>query len=232
MTNEWGPPLTGEEMKALKGRIDPALRVRFKTHYGVGVDKFSNIKLISGCLEGVFLPANHPYYKVRGYNAKHPDKPIVLHCGSEAKHPNDYDTHGFVLYAGSSVLCDAAKSCLNDFDQRNWVHVIAYTPKPKESEVTEQMPSDEAIEYVLQKWSYNSSVEQVKDRKTMWWHHVIDHARLIQQYEPDRLKPAVDVAAEEYAVSEWTDEWECEGHRELTVRDFKAGAAWQRGQGL
>lgn len=88
------------------------------------------------------------------------------------------------------------------------------------------MPKDEAIEYVLREFGYSYTIDQARNDQWLW-PKVTDHARLIQQYERDRLKPAVDVAAEEYvkAVKHPSD-----NPVEL-LRHFKAGAAWQKENG-
>lgn len=233
MTNEWGPPLTGEEMKALKGRIDPAVLVRpnaWKGGFSYRVWSFSG--------EFYHLPANHPYYKVREYNQRHGTN-LVLHDGSD-KVPDDWDGD-LIMTRGGSVFKDWVTF-------GSWGGAIAYTPKPKESEVTygfdnitperkaelreegsllgsglapcEQMPSDEAIEYVLQECGMPATSGMVKSNPGKY-PEVLLAARLIQQYEPDRLKPAVDVAAGNYTR-------DLHGHVAGTIqRAFKAGAAWR-----
>lgn len=232
MTNEWGPPLTGEEMKALKGRIDPSVWLLNGLGYTAQYGPWHNSNVFDLSL-GWSLPANHPYYKVREYNQKHGTN-LVLHDGS-GKEPKDWDEDGRCLYRDGGVWWI-------DTGPEGWAEIIAYTPKPKESEVlkevpqvatvigdpqiAEQMPRDEAIEYVCAEY-FGYLPEKVKDQADQY-EEVIEMARLIQQYEPDRLKSAVDIAAEAYAA----EDREVGGLRYIcSLEGFKAGAAWQKENG-
>lgn len=97
-------------------------------------------------------------------------------------------------------------------------------PEPDKNGV-EELPSDEAIEYVLREYKYSmTNLDEVKTRRKAFA-IPIALARLIQQYESHRLKSAVDVAAEAYADTlgafrdsvEWLQD----------VKTFKAGIEWR-----
>lgn len=98
--------------------------------------------------------------------------------------------------------------------------------------MTEEMPRDEAIEYVLRKCEYEAiSVENVKEYPIDYRGEILA-ARLIQQYEPARLKPAVDVAADVAAKAysgQLFGDPNMFSHMEDAYRKgFKAGAAWRK----
>lgn len=111
--------------------------------------------------------------------------------------------------------------------------VVDHFMLPKESEATEEMPSDEAIEYVLREYKYTmADLDEVKARRKAFA-VPIALARLIQQYEPERLKPAVDAAAGEYA-EEYAGELQSGANKfryASLLKGFKAGAAWQKENG-
>lgn len=87
--------------------------------------------------------------------------------------------------------------------------------------MTEQFPKDEAIEYVRKNFGWHEvSVDEIR-RLPGVYKTPLTLARLIQQYESYRLKPAVDIAAEEYATSEGM-------FNPDYLNAFKAGAAWQK----
>lgn len=219
MTNqEWGAPLTGAEMRALKGRVDPEVPVG---HMGYGKGLYSH--WIYDSPFPYHLPADHPYYTLCAHNLANPDKQMVLHDGS-AEVPDDW--------AGGSILsgCGDIYLCSED-DKIRWPNIIAYTPKPKEEAVPEEPLRDEAIAYVLREFGVGLTVRHVREYSTNF-PMVLAHARLIQTHEPERLKSAVEIAAEAYVDKNWK---KSSLRHPGTIADYKAGwagcLAWQKENG-